>query len=68
MEMTNTRRNPLDLKNILFDKLFAGYALDPWFKDPVNLAKLVLHHAIWWCLEGIVVPDVGSLCKDILFE
>ena len=68
MEMTNTRKNFLGFDNELFDKIIAGYALDPWFKDPVNLEKLVFKDAIWWYQEAIVVPNVGSLRKDILFE
>jgi hypothetical protein len=29
---------------------------------------MVFKDAIWWYQERIVVPDVGSLRKDILFE
>ena len=63
MEMTNTRKNFSGFDNELFDKIIAGYALDPWFKDPVNLEKLVFKDVIWWYQEAIVVPNVGSLRK-----
>ena len=68
MEMTNTRKVPPGFDNEFLNKIIAGYALDPWFKDPVNIEKLVFKDAIWYCQEAIVVPDVGSLRKDILFE
>ncbi len=68
MEMTNTRKSPPGFDNEFLNKIIAGYALDPWFKDPVNIEKLVFKDAIWYCQEAIVVPDVGSLRKDILFE
>ena len=68
MEMTNTRKNSLGFDNKFFNKIIARYPLDPWFKDLINLAKLVLKDAIWWCQDAIVVSDVGSLRKNILFE
>ena len=68
MEMTNTRKNLPVFDNEFFNKIIVGYALDLWFKDPVNLEKLVFKDAIWGCQEEIIVPDVGSLCKCILFE
>jgi hypothetical protein len=37
MEMTNARKNFHGFDNEFFDKIIAGYVLDPWFKDPVNL-------------------------------
>ena len=66
MEMTNARKSFPGYDNEFFDKIIAGYALDPWFKNPINLAKLVFKYAIWWCKNTIVVHDVGSLRKDIL--
>ena len=63
MELTETRKNPHGI-----DKIIARYALDPWFKDPVNLAKLVFKDAIWWCQDAIVVPSVGIFCKYTLLE
>jgi hypothetical protein len=42
MEMTNARKSSLGFDNEFFDKIIAGYALDPWFKDPVNLEKIGL--------------------------
>ena len=47
MKMTNTRRNPPGYNNEFFDTIIARYALDLWFKDPVNLTKLVFKDAIW---------------------
>ena len=68
MEMTNTRKKSSGFANELFNKIITWYALDPWLKDPVNLEKLVFKDVIWWCQEAIVVCDVGSLRKDVLFE
>ena len=68
MDMTNTKKNPPRFNNKFFNKIIAGYTLDPWFKDPINLENLVFKDAIWWCQEAVVVLDVGSLCKDILFK
>jgi hypothetical protein len=66
--VTNARKKFLGFDNEFFDNIIAAYALDPWFKYPVNLEKLVFKDAIWWYQETIVVPYVGSLRKDILFE
>ena len=68
MEMTNIRKSPPRFDNEFFNRIIIGYALDPWFKSPVNLARSVFKDAIWWCQDVIVVPVVGSLRKDILFE
>ena len=46
MEMTNTRKNPHEFDHEFFNKIIAGYALDSWFKDSVNLAKSVSKDAI----------------------
>jgi hypothetical protein len=46
IEMTNTRKSSPGFDNKFFNKIIAGYALDPWFKDPVNLANLVFKDAI----------------------
>ena len=39
--MTNTRESPLGLDSEFFNKSIAGYTLAPWFKNLVNLAKLI---------------------------
>ena len=68
MEMTNTKTNPLGFDNEFLNKIITWYALDTRFKGLVYLARLVPKDAIWWCQDAIVVPDVSSFCKDILFE
>ena len=68
MEMTNTRKSSPGFAKEFLNKIIVGYALDLWFKDPVNFAKLVFKDAIWWCQDAIVEPAVGSLRKGILFE
>ena len=68
IEMTNIRESPLGFDNDFLNKIIAGYALDPWFKNPVNLENLVFKDALWWHHNAIVVPKVDSLCKDILME
>ena len=69
MEITKTRKKfPLRFDNEFFNKINARYALDLWFKNPVNLAKLVSKDAIWWCQDAIVVHAVGFFCKDIIIE
>ena len=68
IEMTNTGKNSPGFNNEFLNKIIVGYALNPWFKDPIYLAKLVFKDAIWWCQGAIVEPAVNFLCKDILFE
>ena len=68
MEMINIRKSSLGFNNEFFDKIQTRYALHPWFKDPVNLEKLVFKNVIWWYQEAIVVHDVDFLRKYILFE
>ena len=68
MEMTNTRESPHGFNYKFFDKVIARYALDPLFKDIINLAKLVFKDVIWWCQDVIVVPVVDSFHKNIYFE
>ena len=68
MEKTGDRRSSHGFNNDLLNKIIAGYALDPWFKNPVNFENLALKDAIWWYQDAIVVPMVDSLCNDILIE
>jgi len=68
IEMTNIRESPPGFDNDFLNKIIAGYALDPWFKNPVNLENLVFKDALWWHHNAIVVPKVDSLCEDILME
>ena len=66
--MTDTRKSPLGFNKEFFNKIIVGYALDLWFKDPVNLAKLVFKDVMWWYQDAIVVPAMGYLRNDVLFE
>ena len=68
MEKTGDRRSSSKFDNDLLNKIIAGYALDPWFKNPVNVENLALKDAIWWYQDAIVVPMVDSLHNDILIE
>lgn len=68
IEMTNIRESSPGFDNDFFNKIIAGYALDPWFENPVNLENLVFKDALWWHHNAIVVPKVDSLCEDILME
>jgi hypothetical protein len=66
--MTNTKESPLGLGNDFLNKIIAKYALDLWNKNLVNLENLIFKDALWWHHNTIVVPKVGSLCKDLLME
>ena len=60
--------SPPGFDNDFFNKIIIGYALDPWFENPVKLENLVFKDALWWHHNAIVVPKVDSLCEDILME
>ena len=68
IEMTNIRESPPGFDNDFLNKIIARYALNPLFKNPVNLENLVFKDALWWHHNAIVVPKVDSLCEDILME
>ena len=68
MEKTRDRRSLHEFDYDLLTMIIAGYALDPWFKNPVNLENLALKNVIWWYQDAIVVPMVESLCNDIFIE
>ena len=47
MKKTRERRSLPGFDNDLLNKIIAGYASDPWFKNLVNLENLALKDAIW---------------------
>ena len=68
MEKTRDRRSCPRFDNDLLNKIIVGYALDPWFKNAVNLENLALKDVIWWYQDAIVVHMVDSFHNDILSE
>ena len=68
MEKIGDRRSSPGFDNDLLNKIIIGYALDPWFKKPVNLENLALKDAIWWYQDAIVVLMIDFLCNDMFIE
>ena len=46
----------------------AGYAVDPWFTVAANTAQLTHARGLWWRNDALVVPDVGTLRQQVLYE
>lgn len=64
--MQKLKENFLRFDNDFLTKIIVRYALDPCFKNLVNLENLMFKDDIWWHGEAIVVPKVDSLYRDLL--
>lgn len=59
---------PAAISASLEQQLLEGYASDPWFEVPSNLADLKQQDGLWFRGEQVVVPAVPALKSQIMQE
>jgi len=52
----------------LYKHITKGYTDDKWFSDSKNTESLTFKDDLWWEGERVVIPDVTTIKRSIMFE
>jgi RNase H-like domain found in reverse transcriptase/Integrase zinc binding domain/Chromo (CHRromatin Organisation MOdifier) domain len=50
----------------LLQRVYEAYDEDPWFTNPSNTSSFEYADGFWWLRSSVVVPNVGSLRRDVI--